>query len=544
MRRRDALVARARCTGDETTGYWGVVPPRAHSRALVVGAVSIVSVMSGQRKALAQEAPSPCALVREHRRDTVVLFQPPSTFTICRGGLVEDDVVTGRPVYFELTPTPGSRMFDFRIHGKATDWTPAGLASWQQQALQISAHVHELERSNEPISGLTMPTETPSSAASPLRPVAAARTRYLGVVTQRYLDLLHDLRAEAPELPIVATVVRQWCSELGVNAPASAAAGAELQTRCAGPELGSGALEQGVTALDAAAKRFELSRVRARDAVVAAIAQPEDANAVAAAAHALDDARAGAEAALAAAGALRESSAALARDVATVRMAIHSLDAVRPGVATYLSTYSNAGNAALEIDATAFDSAASSDPTTLRTTGTAIARFPVVGRHYIDFEAGLGVTGGLPLLPSVGTRANTAVIEGRPVDEFVGLALVELEPARFLWPDRPLSGLFRFPVIGVPFTRDPTQNFFVGAGLGWTGIGSITVGPYMLRELTLRDGYAVGEALPVGTSFDAATNAALQVGYFASASIDLVGLFHVFFPGHPTAIDGATGKEE
>ena len=56
------------------------------------------------------------------------------------------------------------------------------------------------------------------------------------------------------------------------------------------------------------------------------------------------------------------------------------------------------------------------------------------------------------------------------------LALVELEPARFLWPDRPLAGLLRFPVLGLPFTRDPTQNFFAGGGLGWTGVGSIVVG--------------------------------------------------------------------
>jgi hypothetical protein len=504
----------------------------------------IAFIVAAPGEAIAQQSPSPCDAVREHKRDTVVLFQPPSTFTICRGGSVENDVVTGRPIYFELTPTPGSRMFDFRIHGKAADWTPAGLASSQQLALQIGTNVHELERSNEPISGLTIPPETPSSAKSPGQPVAAARMRYLGVVTQRYVDLLHDLHAEAPELPIIATVVRQWCSELGVNAPASAAVGAELQARCSGPELGAGVMEQRVLALEAAAQRFELLRVQARDAVVGAIAHPEDPSAVAAGARALDDARAAAEGALVAAGALRESSMALARDVAVVRMAIHSIDAIRPGVATYLSTYSNSGNAVLEIDATPFDSAASGDPTTLRTPGTAMARFPVVGRHYIDFEAGVGVTGGLPLLPSVGTQANTAVINGRPVDEFVGLALVELEPARFLWPDRPLSGLFRFPVIGVPFTRDPTQNFFVGAGLGWTGIGSITAGPYMLRELTLRDGYAVGEALPVGTSFDAATKPTLQVGYFASASIDLLGLFHVFFPGHPVAINGATGKEE
>ena len=75
-------------------------------------------------------------------------------------------------------------------------------------------------------------------------------------------------------------------------------------------------------------------------------------------------------------------------------------------------------------------------------------------------------------------------------------------------------------------------------------VGSIVAGPYLLRELTLRDGFGDGQALPNGTTIQAATVPGLRVGYFLSASIDLIGLFHVFFPGHTTSIDGATGKEK
>ena len=178
----------------------------------------------------------------------------------------------------------------------------------------------------------------------------------------------------------------------------------------------------------------------------------------------------------------------------------------------------------------------------VRVDGKTTARFPIVGRHYLDFEAGFGVTAGLPPIPAAATQGGVPVLQGKPVDEFVGLALVELEPARFLWPDRPVAGLLRFPVIGIPFTRDPTQNFFVGAGLGWTGIGSISAGPYLLRERTLRSGFVDGQQLSAGTSLDAATDPTLQVGYFVSASVDLVGLFHLFVPVHPTVIDAATGK--
>jgi hypothetical protein len=274
------------------------------------------------------------------------------------------------------------------------------------------------------------------------------------------------------------------------------------------------------------------------------VARPEDASAVSEATRALDEARQAADATIVASRALQRSSKALERDVATLRIAIGSIDALRPGVPTYLSTYGVPGNAELEVDATPVDIALVSETAAQKASGETTARFPIVGRHYIDIEVGLGVTAGLPPIPGVATQTSAATLEGKPVDEFVGLALVELEPARFLWPDRPLAGVLRLPVIGVPFTRDPTQNFFVGAGLGWTGIGSLTAGPYLLRELTLRPGYGIDQQLPVGTSLDAATRPALQVGYFVSASVDLLGLFHLFVPGHPASIDAATGKEK
>ncbi len=510
--------------------------------ALVIPAVCGAWSLT-QRPALAQPS-SPCAAVREHAGDTVIVFQPPSSFAVCRNGEVQDDVVTGRPVYFELTPTPGSRMFDFRLHGEATEWTPTGLATWEQQARHIADGLRAFDLSGEPISDVVIPAEVSSTTAtSPLRQLATARSRYLGVVTPRFLEILRSVGGEVSELPVVAGVVRRWCGELRGDSPASIAVGMELQARCAGPEVREGALDHDVDAFEAGAKTFEAKRLRARDLAIAAVAHPEDAAAAADAIRAIDEAREAAAATVAAGRVLRESSRQLVRDLGTLRTAIRSIDAVRPGVASYLSTYESTGNASLEIDAMPVDIDAAGRAAEDKTAGKTTVRFPVVGRHYFDIEAGVGVTAGQPPIPSVATQSNNATIQGRPVDEFVGLALFELEPARFLWPDRPLAGLLRLPVIGVPFTRDPTQNFFLGAGIGWSGVGSISAGPYLLRELSLKDGYQVGQALPAGTSFDAATQASLQVGYFVSASVDLVGIFHLFFPAHASSIDAVTGKE-
>jgi hypothetical protein len=513
-------------------------------RRLAVGTCALSITAGVEARAWAQPRSAACASVREHVKDTVIVFEPPSTFTICRGGSEQDDVVTGRPVYFQVTPTPGSSMFDFRVHGQGNAWTHTGLAAWQEQATQVTTGLRDLEHAGVPISDIPVPLDPTTGANSPLRPLAAARARYASDVPAHYLDALHAVRAEARELPVIASVVRRWCGEITAETPSRARVESELLARCAGPELKDGALDRDVEAFEAEATSFDRARDKARDAMVSAMGRPDDANGVNEAVKALDDARRAAATAVAAAHALRESSRALARDVAELRVALRSIDAIRPGTPTYLSTYTATGNAELEIDATPVDIAAAGDTQVHANVGKTTARFPIVGRHFVDIEAGLGLSGGTPQTPYVENVSSVATIQGKPVDELVGLALVELEPARFLWPDKPLAGLFRFPVLALPLTRDPTKNFFGGAGLGWTGVGSIVGGPYLQYALTLRDGYAIGEALPGGTTIAGATQQELRLGYFVSASVDLVGLFHLFVPSHGSAIDAATGKEK
>jgi hypothetical protein len=476
--------------------------------------------------------------------DTVIVFEPPSTFTICRGGSEQSDVVTGRPVYFQVTATAGSSMFDFRVHGQGSAWTHTGLSTWQEQATTVASGLRDLDHAAVPIADIPVPLDAAAGASSPLRPLAAARSRYVVDVTPHFLDALHTVRAEAHELSVIASVVRRWCGELGSETPSRASVQGDLRARCAGPELKEGALDHDVEAFESEATLFDRARDRARDATVAAIARPEDANGVSEAVRALDDARRAAAAAVASGHALRESSRALARDVAELRIALRSIDAIHPGAPTYLSTYTSAGNAELEIDATPVDIAAAGQAAVHADVGKTTGRFPVVGRHYVDLEVGLGLSGGTPLTPYVENVASVATIQGKPVDELVGLVQVELEPARFLWPDRPLAGLIRLPVLGVPFTRDPTKNFFVGGGLGWTGVGSIVVGPYLEYALTLRDGYSIGQPLAAGTTIAAATQQGLRVGSFVSASVDVLGLFHLFVPARGASIDAATGKEK
>jgi hypothetical protein len=515
-------------------------------RSTIVGTCTLLFATLGMvGRALAQEPPSVCRSVREHVHDTVVVFQPPSSFTVCRNGAVETGVVTDRSVYLELLPSPGPRMFDFRIHGKTNDWTPMGLGAWETLTTKISGKLRDLDHSGEPISDLNIPLDAGGGGGAPLRPLAAARSRYLAEVTPQYLEGLHSVYSEAHELPVVAGVVRRWCSSLGTETTGTVAAEAELKSVCAAPELHEGSVEQVLAQFEAAVQKASVERTRAREATLAAIAHPEDAKVVAEGVRALDDARTAATAVVAAAHALRESSNVLARAVATLRVSVRSLNALRPGVPTYLSTYSTPGNAELEIDATPADlTAAGAADLPPSATGKATARYPIFGRHFLDIEAGIGWAAGVPDSIYLTSTRNVQVIQTEPVQELVGLALVELEPLRFAWPERPLAGLLRFPVVAIPFTKDPTSNFFFGAALGWTGVGSLSVGPYVIRETMLRQGFSAYKTLPTNVPFDAETYTGAGVGYFVSASVDLVGLFHLFVPTHTRTIDAVTGKEK
>ncbi len=519
--------------------------PRRTIVAVGVGALFLTLLtLAAERRAQAQRPASACDAVREHVHDTVIVFQPPSSFTVCHNGAVENGVVTDQSVYLQLLPTQGPRMFDFRLHGNPGEFSPAGLSAWEALAARIAGKLRDLDHSGAPLSEIAVPLEPAPASSAPLRPVAAARARYLNDVTPRYLEALHAVRGEARELPVVAGVIRRWCGVLAAEASGTLTAEVEVRSLCANPELREGAVEATLTAFEGAADKERADSARAREATLAAVAHPEDSRAVADAVSALDAARLSADAVVTGAHALRESSAALARDVSTLHVALRSLDGLRPGVPTYLANYSRSGTAELEIESSPSDISAVGTETSRAARSKVTTRFPIYGRHYLDIEAGIAWTGGVTDSPYTTTIQGNVVIQSKPVDELAGLALFELEPLRFLWPERHVAGLLRLPVIGIPFTRDPTANFFVGAGLGWTGVGSVCAGPYIIRETTLRDGFAVNQTLPAGVPFGAVTVAGVHTGFFISASIDLVGLFHLFVPGHAPTIDALTGKEK
>ena len=480
-----------------------------------------------------------CDGIGAHPHDTVIALDESGRFTICRAGEVQDDVVTGRSVWLELQPSHGKSVYEYRIAERDEEPTVSGLMTWHEHAAAVAHALADLAHSAATI--YEIPPQMPTDART--RALATARELYLGVATERFHEALHDVAAGAEELPTVAAAVRRWCDHLGAGAELDGEVTAVLQASCAAPALDEARLRPEVDALETAVRDYHAKRSTARDALIVANAVPDDGARQQEAVRALDAARAAALAVIAEGERLRPTAATLARDTNVLRQAIHSGGVLRPGVPVMLARYGRAGTGILRIDVRPRGIIVAGVKEARADTHTLTFRFAIVESHYVDLEAGLGITGGLPLVPSLTTQNGMVMIEGHQVDQFVALALVELEPLRFAWPDKPLAGLLRLPVLAIPLSESPTDHFFVGAGLGWTGVGSLTVGPYLVRETTLRSGYAIGQPLPPGSSFSAITHPELQVGYYISASVDLLGLFHLFVPVRMKSIDATTGKE-
>ncbi len=490
--------------------------------------------------AIARADDSRCAGAASHRDETVLVLAPSGGLTICLHGAVQDDVVTGRPVWLVLQSDADSTLYEYRLAERDRSPAPSGLAQWQENADGIARLLGQLVDSAETIED--MPPGT--AVADPrLQAVVTARAMYLGVVTPPFHDAVRELAESIGELPSVAEAVERWCSHVATEKNVSPDVAARLSATCAEKGLDRAGVHRDAEALRGAIRQFHQQRTVARDALVQVEAMPADVGRQQEAIRDLDGARTAALAVIAIGERLRPAARQLAHQATLLREAVHSGGLLHAGAPVFLGRYGHAGNGILRVQAR---------PVGIIGAGVQVAdsdsheltyRFAIVGTHYVDLEAGLGVTGGVPQVPTLGTTNGMSTIQGKSVDEFVALALVELEPARFAWPDRPLAGLLRLPVIGIPLSVNPTNNFFIGAGLGWTGIGSITGGPYLLREVTLRPGYSLNQALPAGSSFASVTQPAVQVGYYVSASVDLVGLFHLFVPVRARTIDATTGKE-
>jgi hypothetical protein len=160
-----------------------------------------------------------------------------------------------------------------------------------------------------------------------------------------------------------------------------------------------------------------------------------------------------------------------------------------------------------------------------------VDRFEPVAHRYLNIELGLAYSTGLPDHPDLSGRLGDQTLTPVKTQGFVGGILASLEPMEFGYAEYPWSGLLRFPTIMIPFTLNPLSNYFVGGGIGWNDVGSINVGVHLAVTTVPGDG------TPYGTTFktspillDHVTQAGpVAGGFFISASLDILGIIHLFF---------------
>lgn len=481
-----------------------------------------------------------CQKTLNQTAETTIVFEPPATFTICRDGHDEDDVVTGRPIYVEVAADEHT-MFRFSVHGLSSQPQRTGLTHLARRSHTMAQNLHQLADSVETVTE-TPVRSPPASQESPQRSVDRV------VETTRFHDTLAAIERESFDLGEAAATLATWCGEVTRNPILPAALDQAVRDKCA--RVRAEDVRKRTSTFLETIGAFRAAREEAWGALIATGTQPPDDHGAEGnpktAGSAVERTR---ELAIALRRQAREL-APVAEQIAETSGLVHEAvrgagSALRIGVPFLIGKLEHSGFAVLQIDESpvVLSRAAEDWEETEQETISRRFRFAVVSPHYVDIEAGIGLVAGVPGVPATTTRGGTTVLASKSVSQFVGLALVELEPIRFFHPDKPLAGVLRFPVIGIPLNRDPTQNYFVGAGLGWTGIGSITAGPFITREASFAQGYADGQTLPSGVSLANVTSPAYQVGYFASASIDLLGLVHLFIPVHEPTFDIITGAD-
>ncbi len=158
-----------------------------------------------------------------------------------------------------------------------------------------------------------------------------------------------------------------------------------------------------------------------------------------------------------------------------------------------------------------------------------VDRFQPASRNYVDIGLAVMYSAGLPDHPALAGQLGKQQLVQQQTAGFNGGVLVSLEPLEFTRIADPWAQLLHFPTIIIPFTIDPTHNYFIGAGLGIFDVASIDVGAHLSLTRVPAPGNSYGETFTTSPiDINHVTQAGpIAGGYFVSLSVDLVGVVHL-----------------
>lgn len=536
---------------------------------------------------LAQATPDPCSSTAGHRGYTI-LVQSSGQISHCRTGESTDTPsVSGERVVLQLPPVGLRDRYRFRLvdpailakpthhrlfrreisaldrfKGSLNDLAIAPRGFDAQDAVQPNqegASLGEPSRDRARVSQTSVPTGSTSPA---LRAATQRRLQYLQVVTPAFSAAFHKARQDLLQVENAVADVESACA-----AKSPDIADVELREAIAHRCAAGGTREPLAAALAAFEGQIDafVSLHQAARAALDELAMQGESGSSETAAHqaalALQRATVAASALVEGAPQLVRTLDRFARDVKFLQVALSISPAVSAGERLVLGRFPAAGlfsrpviyqlHLAREVSPI-FDSAgpgeaeATSPPASAEANEVVLDRIQPVGRRLFSLEVALMYSQGLPDHPGLLGRLGQQTLAQVPTQGFEGGILASLEPLEFVCAQHPWAGLLRFPTIIVPFTLNPLENYFIGGGIGWNDVGSLSVGTHL--ALTRQP----GTGTPYGTQFSSSPidlnhvtdPGPLRGGYFVSLSLDLLGMAHLFFEDQqPVVRDVYSGRE-
>jgi hypothetical protein len=522
--------------------------------------------------ALAQAPSDPCEVTAGHGGYTILLAEN-GHFVHCRKGqTTEEEPVSHERVVLQLPPEGPEEPYRYRLfdptHPEAGRRNP--LLGSQLGVIQDFAEIlHDLANAPETVAETLQhlaPTgeETPAGAAPaetarkgqapPIAPpggrdgpevvaAMAAQAKYLGYATPAFSDAIHALRRTFGKLEQAAGHVDEVCNSSAGRVRAGKLREKTLEICTGGP---GARLLTDLVPFKAVLEAYVEARATAREAILDLNLAPTSAVEEAAAAQkAL-------RALLAATGLAKELVADARGTADRVEALLHEAQLLRAAVAIppspdglrlHLGNFSANGiftapdiyelrvlrrpSRLLEAEDLTVEGKKSQEQVEERE--ILVDRFQPAPRNYVDIGLALMYSGGLPDHPTVVGQINRQQLVQAPTTGFNGGVLASLEPFEFTAIADPWAELLHFPTLIIPFTLDPTRNYFIGAGVGILDVASIDVGAHVAFSQIPAPGNFYGQTFassPVEIGH-VTQYGALAAGYFVSLSVDLVGLSHL-----------------
>ncbi len=519
---------------------------------------------------LSQARKDPCGVTAGHSGYTVLLEES-GHFVHCRDGrTTEEEPVSHERVVLQLPPEGPEQPYRYQLfdpaHPEAGSKNPLLARSLAAlEAFEEALHdlINAPETLGETLQHLEAAGEPPAPSAAAKEPrgqavpslnvtggrespetlaAQAAQAKYLSYATPAFGDAVHFLRRDHHKIVRALEKVDQVCAASsgrvreGALRDRTAALCAKRPGATLLAELASfqGILETYVEARDGA-------RTAVLDLALTPNSAVEQDAAARKAAQALTVAATQARALMASAQDAAAKVEAVTRDARFLSAAL-AIPANPNGPRLHLGRFSANGlfsapdvyqvhvlrrpSRLVQAEELAAEDQATEEKASEREVLT--DRFQPASRNYVDIGIAAMYSAGLPDHPGFPGPAGHQVLTRERTSGFNGGILLGLEPLQFTTLADPWAQLLHFPTVIIPFTVDPTRNFFLGAGVGLFDIASFDVGVHLAFTQVPVAGEFYGETFS-NYPFDPAHHVqygGLAGGYFVSLSLDVVGLTH------------------